>query len=119
MAVYIPPNLNFVYLAFTKPLPMNSFELHPAFYSRPIHLCPEEQANPLEVLQDFFFCNPLPDVRLLLWQVVSNSLCVPDSVFDQASHRQSLLALYRDLERVLEAAWLLSEQGLRGQREKE
>jgi hypothetical protein len=89
---------------------MTPFELHPAFYSRPIHLSKEEQANPLELLQDFFFCNLLPDIRSLLWQMVVNSLCVPDSAFDQAGHRQSLLALYRDLERVLEAAWLLSHR---------
>lgn len=96
---------------------MNSFTLHPAFYSRPIHLSGEEQANPLELLHDFFFCNPLPDVRGLLWQMVVNSLCTPNSVFDQAGHRQSLLALHRDLERVLEAAWLLSEQREKGGKE--
>ena len=98
---------------------MNPFTLHPAFYSRPIHLCEEEQANPLELLQDFFFCNPLPDVRRLLWQTVISSLCVPNSIFDQACHRQSLLALHRDLERVLEAAWLLSEQREKGGKEKQ
>lgn len=89
---------------------MNHFQHHPDFYNRPIHLSLEEQANPLEILQDFFFCNPLADVRELLWNMVANSLCVPDSVFDDAGQRQSLMALYRDIERVLEAALLLSGQ---------
>lgn len=89
---------------------MTPYSLHPFFYSRPIRLSPEEQASPVEILDDFFFCNPLPDLRELLWQTVSLSLCVPDSTFDQADRRQSLLALYLDLERVLEAARLLSKQ---------
>jgi hypothetical protein len=89
---------------------MNTFKLHPAFYNQPIRLSEEEQANPLEVLQDFFFCNQLQDIRPLLWNMVVTSLCMPHSVFDEAGQRQSLLGLYRDLERVLEAARLLCEQ---------
>lgn len=89
---------------------MNHFQHHPVFYNRPIRLSEEEQANPLEVLQDFFFCNRLHELRELLWNMVANSLCVPDSVFDKAIERQNLLGLYQDLERVLEAALLLSGQ---------
>lgn len=89
---------------------MNHFQNHPVFYNRPIRLSEEEQANPLEVLQDFFFCNRLHDIRDLLWNMVVNSLYVPDSVFDKARERQNLLGLYRDLERVLEAALVLSRQ---------
>lgn len=89
---------------------MNHFQNHPVFYNRPIRLSEAEQVNPLEVLQDFFFCNRLHELRQLLWNVVTNSLCVPDSVFDKAAERQNLLGLYRDLERALEAALLLSEQ---------
>lgn len=89
---------------------MNHFQNHPVFYNRPIRLSEEEQANPLEVLQGFFFCNRLHELRDMLWSMVSNSLCVPDSVFDKAEERQSLLGLYRDIERVLEAALLLTRQ---------
>jgi len=89
---------------------MNHFQNHPVFYNRPIRLSEEEQANPLEVLQDFFFCNRLHDIRDLLWNMVTNSLYVPDSVFDKAAERQGMLGLYHDLERVLEAALLLTRQ---------
>jgi hypothetical protein len=91
-----------------KPYTMTPFELHPRFYNQPIRLSKEEQAEPLEILQDFFQTTPFPDIRRLLWQLVETSLCVPHSVWDDASDRQTLLWFYRELERSLEAARLLA-----------
>lgn len=95
---------------YTQPYPMTPFETHPAFYNRPIRLSTEETATPLQVLQDFFQNCPLGETRRLLWQVVEAALALPDSAFDDASERRTLLWLYRELERVLEAALLLSEK---------
>lgn len=89
---------------------METFHNHSAFYNRPIHLTAAEKAGPQEVLQDFFHNCPLSDIRRLLWQLLETSLCVPDSPFDKAEERQMLLWFYRQLERTLEAALLLSEQ---------
>jgi hypothetical protein len=52
----------------------------------------------------------LAEIRRLLWQMVETSLAVPYSVFDEASHRQTLLWFYRELETALEAGWLLCER---------
>lgn len=89
---------------------MTPFKLHPDFYNRPIRLTEEEKANPLEVLRIFFVETNLSEIRSELWQVVATCASVQDSVFDDPIKRQNLLILYREVERALEAALLLSEQ---------
>jgi len=89
---------------------MNSFQLHPDFYNRPIQLSPGEQTKPMEILRNFFDNCPLATVRKTLWQMVETALAVPYSVYDNAGERQSLLWFYRELEMALEAGWLLSQR---------
>ena len=89
---------------------MIPFSLHPQFYNRPILLSTEEQAAPLAVLQDFFTLNRLCELRGMLWQLVQAGLSARDTIFDSAVERQNLLGIYEDLERALEAAFLLSQQ---------
>lgn len=91
---------------------MNPYPQHPDFYNQPIRLSAAQQAAPLETLREFFDACPLSDVRDTLWNVVELSLARPHSVYDEATHRQTLLWFYRQLEMVLEAGWLLCrEQG--------
>jgi len=89
---------------------MTPFELHPDFYNQPIRLDDAEKAEPLEVLQDFFNHCAFTDIRRLLWLMTEASLARPNSAFDNASERQTLLWFYRSLETVLEAARLLCEK---------
>lgn len=89
---------------------MIPFSLHPHFYDRPIRLSAEEQADPRAVLRDFFTLNRLHELRAMLWQWMQAGLSAPDTAFDSALERQNLLGMYEDLERVLEAAFLLSQQ---------
>lgn len=89
---------------------MIPFSLHPDFYDRPIRLSAEEQTDLIPLLQGFFFCFPLSELRTTLWQMLQASLSAPDTVFDDALERQNLLGLYEELERALEAAFLLSQQ---------
>ncbi|MET0393763.1 MAG: hypothetical protein ABW019_11515 [Chitinophagaceae bacterium] len=90
---------------------MTPYALHPAFYNQPIRLRPEEAAAPLQVLQEFFEVFPLADTRRLLWLAVEAALGQPHSPFDAAEERQSLLWLYHQLERMLEAGMLLGRGG--------
>lgn len=94
---------------------MNSFQLHPDFYNRPIQLSRGEQAKPMEMLHNFFDNCPLATVRKTLCQMVETSLAVPYSVYDNAGERQTLLWFCRELEIVLEAGWLLSQQNRESQ----
>lgn len=90
---------------------MTPYALHPAFYNQPIRLRPEEAAAPQQVLQEFFEVFPLADARRLLWLAVEAALSLPHSPFDAAEERQSLLWLYHQLERVLEAGMLVGQGG--------
>lgn len=90
---------------------MTPFSLHPSFYNQPIRLSPEEAAAPQQVLQEFFEVFPLADTRRLLWLAVESALSLPHTPFDTAEERQSLLWLYHQLERVLEAGMLLGQAG--------
>ena len=88
---------------------MTPYALHPAFYNQPIRLLPEEVAAPQQVLQEFFESFELADTRRLLWLAVEAALSLPHSPFDVAEERQSLLWLYHQLERMLEAGMLLGQ----------
>jgi hypothetical protein len=90
---------------------MEPFELHPDFYDRPIRLTEEEMADPLAVLRFFFSGTPLSETRQMLWDMVTASLRIRDCLaFETPEQRENLLLLYHDIERALEAAWLISEQ---------
>lgn len=86
---------------------MTSFELHSAFYNQPIRLSEEEKTDPLETLREFFQECPLSTVRRTLSHMVETSLSLPHSVYDDAGERRYMLWLYRQMERALEAGWLL------------
>lgn len=89
---------------------MNLFQSHPDFYNQLIRLSEEEKAEPHEVLHNFFQNCPFAVIRQTLWSMVETSLAVPYSVYDNAGERQTLLWFYRELETVLEAAFLLSKE---------
>jgi hypothetical protein len=87
---------------------MDPFVLHPDFYNRPIRLTEEEMANAPEVLRRFFAGTSLSETRGLLWKMVEACVGHPNEMaFETPDLRQNVLLLYYDLERALEAAWLL------------
>jgi len=51
----------------------------------------------------------MADVRRLLWLTIQAALSQSHSPFDNAGERQSLLWLYHQLERMLEAGMLLGQ----------
>lgn len=88
---------------------MNSLQLHPEFYSQPIHLSPEEMNDPKDTLRDIFAGTSLLEMRQQLWKMVEACIGTPDpDAFETGEQRQNILLTYHDIERVLEAALLLS-----------
>lgn len=87
---------------------MTPFQNHPAFYNQPIRLAPEEQQDPRTVLQEFLSECPLAECRQLLWQMVEIALQADHTLYDGAEERHRLLWFYQQVEKVLEAGWLLS-----------
>ena len=87
---------------------MSAFEYHPEFYSRPIRLSPEEMNDPWTALRDVFIGTSLCEMRKVLWKMVEACVGTADpGAFETAEQRQNVLLAYHDMERALEAAWLL------------
>lgn len=90
---------------------MTPFQSHPAFYNRAIRLSAEEQQDPRGVLQEFLSECPLAECRQLLWQMTETALQADHTLYDEAAERHRLLWFYQQVEKALEAGWLLAHPG--------
>jgi hypothetical protein len=91
---------------------MEHFEYHPDFYGRPIRLDKNEMSDPREALRNTFLSTSLLEMRQALWKMAEACVGTPDqSAFETPEQRQNLLLAYQDIEKALEAGWLLSGRG--------
>jgi len=88
---------------------MNHPENHPD-NDRPIKLTPEQIEKPISVLRNFFQDSHLPEIRTMLWKIVERLLAIKNAGFDEAEERSHLLWFYRELEIMIEAAFVLCEK---------
>jgi hypothetical protein len=77
----------------------------------PLRLTAHEVEHPEAVLSGFFGSYSPGEVRELLWDVVSRSLCVSDEEMGTFGRRE-ILEGYEALERLVEAAHLIHRKGL-------
>lgn len=71
----------------------------------PFHLLPEEETHPTLVLDAFFDFASVHDARTLLGEWLLASLAAQDGRQPEYIH------LYQQIERLLEACWLLTAAG--------
>lgn len=90
-----------------KPLVMHNFELHPEFYNQPILLTEEEKQNPLSVIHEFFEDVKLVEVRIHIHNLLEVTLTRPNTIYDNSSERDIVLCFVKQLEKMVDAAWLL------------
>ncbi len=74
-------------------------------YTQTLHLTEAAVNNPRLLLQDFFACYSLPDIRYCLHEWLEKSIR-QDEVFDA-----NLLALHDNILKLVEASWLLWGEG--------
>lgn len=91
---------------------MSHFQQHREFYNRAIMLTPEEQQDPLPVLDNFFTDYKLSEIREMNQNVDTLCLTTDDPPFDDATTRDSIMAYRRSEERLLEAAYLLLKRSI-------
>jgi hypothetical protein len=89
---------------------MSHFLEQPGLFDQPIRLEPGERQDPFRVVQDFFVDYRLYEWRDHLWNMVETCLSTDNDAFAEPGERADLLQHYKDLEALLEAAWLLVEQ---------
>ncbi|HMH23272.1 MAG TPA: hypothetical protein VK563_15915 [Puia sp.] len=86
---------------------MSYFLEQPGLFDQPIRLEPGQREDPFQVMKDFFVDYRLHEWRAYLWNMVEACVSTDNDLFAEAGERASLLLHYKDLEELLEAAWLL------------
>ena len=79
-------------------------------YKKPIHLTEQEQKNPLMVLAEFVEDFSLPSVQQVFSTMVEICLTTENYIYNQSRARDDLLYVFKHLNRLLEAAYLLIQQ---------
>jgi hypothetical protein len=80
------------------------------FYNSPLYLTEEQQANPVQVISDFFVDYHLIDIRLFQAEISEICLTTDMPPFDDAEERANFISFQRKLMSVLEAAAILAKQ---------
>lgn len=86
---------------------MHNFNLYSEFYNQPILLTEEEKIDPLPVIRSFFEDVKLIEVRTHLYNLLEVALTTPNTIYDEASERGSVVCFVNQLERMVEAAFVL------------
>ena len=83
----------------------------PEIYNQPILLSADEKKDPIQVLKELFFNNNLCELREFLRDVTETCLTTDRPPFSEAEKRSSLLLLKDQIEKCLEAAYLIGSNG--------
>jgi hypothetical protein len=81
----------------------------PVPFDQPMRLGKEEQQDPFGVLERFFEDYRLQEWREILREMVEVCLTTDNAEFGEAEQRADLLQQYKDLECLLEGAWLIAQ----------
>jgi hypothetical protein len=73
----------------------------------PLRLTSKEMLNPKEVVMSFYSSFDLEDIRQLLWQMTSTTICLDDETLGLCIRRDQILAFYEETERAIEAMYLI------------
>lgn len=87
-----------------KPLFPNTTEPVPQWHYGPLHLSTAQMQNPYEVLEGFFDCYSLPEIRFCLRQWLDASMCCKEYEL------RDFLLLRDQLLTLIEAAWVVMEK---------
>lgn len=87
---------------------MKTHNQNPLWHSQPLRLTPAQTQNPNEVLNDFFQCYHLQDVRELMWQWLTAAVSSPGSNANDHHERNNYLFFYEKMESLVEAAWIMN-----------
>ncbi|OQP45096.1 hypothetical protein A4D02_34665 [Niastella koreensis] len=83
---------------------------HPQWYNQPIRLTKEQKRDPLPVLDDFFECYHLNEVRYILWEWLTEALSSQRSVAIEPLERNNHIYFYEKIEGIIEAAYVIKKK---------
>jgi hypothetical protein len=86
---------------------MRTCNHHPQWHNQPMRLTEEERQNPILVLDEFFQCYHLNDVRDILWNWSVEVISSPGSISSEALERANHFYFYEKMEALVEACFML------------
>lgn len=98
---------------------MKNIKMYSHLANQPIRLSEEEKQNPHKVLEDFFSCFQLQDLREMQWDWLAAALSTESGQYSTGFARSNLVFVYEKLELMIEAAHLIHKRHTKRQRRKE
>jgi hypothetical protein len=89
---------------------MTHYSQHRDFYNTPVLLTEDEKKEPLEVINAFFSYAHLYQAREILADLLHTALTTYNSEFDTAKKRNGIISFCKEVEQLIEAAYLLSSK---------
>jgi len=89
---------------------MRTSNNHPLWYNQPLRLTEEERKNPVLVINDFFECYHLKDVRDITWKWLVEVLTSSGSISNEALERNDHIFFYEKIEALIEACYVIMSQ---------
>ena len=83
---------------------------HPQWYNQPIRLTKEQKRDPLPVLDDFFECYHLNEVRHTLWEWLTEVVSSRRSIAIEPLERGNHIYFYEKMEGIIEAAYVMKKK---------
>jgi hypothetical protein len=83
---------------------MRTVNTHPAWVNQPLRLTEEEKQNPYVVVEEFYTCFHLQDMREILWDWLVAALSCEHSAYNTGYARSNLIFIYEKLESLIEAS---------------
>jgi hypothetical protein len=84
--------------------------------NQPMRLSENEKQHPHEVVEDFFSCFHLEDIREIMWDWLVAAMSCDSGQFSSGYDRSNLIFVYEKLELFIEAAHVINKR--RRQRQK-
>jgi hypothetical protein len=84
-----------------------SHNLYLHWHNQPLRLTSEQTQKPETVLDDFFQCYHLHEVREILWQWLTEAVSSPNSHSGDHHERNNYMFFYEKMETLVEAAWIM------------
>lgn len=85
---------------------MKTLNKHPQWYNQPLRLNKKEKHNPHKVIEDFFECYHLQDVREILWRWLEAVISSPLSISNDPIERSNHFYFFEKMERLVESAFI-------------
>ncbi|MBO9203360.1 MULTISPECIES: hypothetical protein [Niastella] len=87
-----------------------TYNKHPQWYNQPLRLTKEQKNDPLLVLDDFFECYHLNEVRQTLWEWLTEVLSSQRSIAIEPLDRNNHIYFYEKIEAIIELAYVMKNK---------